>query len=309
MKHFQNRRIGLALGSGAARGWAHIGVIKALSELGIHAELIAGTSIGALVGASLAADRIHELEETAFCLDWKQILTFLDITFPRSGLIDGRRVADFFRNHIDDIDFEDLNVPFSAVSTDLGTGREIILQNGSLVDAVRASISVPGILTPVRMNGSVLVDGGLVNSVPVSVAREMGADFVIAVDLNHDLVENKFTISADQKIRASSEICNTLSGNRIIQALNERLKAIKAFGQFSKWTRKDPLPNIFDVIMASINTMEAQITSIRLETDPADILIQPDLGHIRFLEFNKAEETIFEGYHKTMSVFREIESE
>ncbi len=185
----------------------------------------------------------------------------------------------------------------------------MVLQNGNLVDAIRASISVPGILTPVRMNGSILVDGGLVNPVPVSVAREMGADFVIAVDLNHDLVEKKFSISADQKTRTSSEIRNTLSGNRIIQALNERLKTIKAFRQFSKWTRKDPLPNIFDVIIASINTMEAQITSIRLETDPADILIQPNLSHIRFLEFNKAEETIFKGYNKTMSVFREIESE
>jgi len=178
-KGVRSKKIGLALGSGSARGLAHIGVIKALDEAGIRVDYIAGTSAGAVVGAVYASGRINSLENVVLQLDWKKIVYFFDVVFPKSGLIDGNKITDFIRNHVDEKNIEDLPLPFCAVSTDLATGNEVAIQEGDLIEAVRASISIPGIFTPVKKNDITLVDGGLVNPVPVSVVREMGAGFVI----------------------------------------------------------------------------------------------------------------------------------
>ncbi len=157
--------VGLALGSGSARGWAHIGVIRALTEAGIHVDYIAGTSIGALVGAVYASGGIGTLENVVLQFDWKQIAYFFDVVLPKSGLLDGKKVSAFIRRHVKEINIEELAIPFCAVATDLGTGNEVILKQGDIIEAVRASISVPGIFTPVKKNGTILVDGGLVNPV------------------------------------------------------------------------------------------------------------------------------------------------
>ena len=298
------RKIGLALGSGSARGWAHIGVIRALTEAGIHIDCIAGTSIGALVGAVHASGNIDTLEDVVLEMDWKKIVYFFDVVLPKSGLIDGNKVADFIRSCVEESNIEDLPVPFSAVSTDLATGNEVVIQEGDIIEAVRASISVPGIFTPVRKDNMSLVDGGLVNPVPVSVVREMGADFVIAVDLNHDIIAKKgFTqISIpDSSIRHSEKEGGQNSvetKSTIFEALNRRIRMVDfpALTQVRQWLARDPLPNIFEVLMTSINIMETQITTSRLKTDPPDLLIRPNLGHLRFLEFNRAEEAIAEGY-------------
>jgi len=183
--------IGLALGSGSARGLAHIGVIQALEEADIKVDVIAGTSIGALIGAVYASDSLDSLESTFQELDWMKIASFFDVVFPRSGLIDGAKVSGLVRTHIHVDRIEALPRRFASLATDIFTGEEVIISSGDVIEAVRASISVPGIFTPVRSNGRILVDGGLVNPVPVSVARSMGADIVIAVDLNHDIVEGK----------------------------------------------------------------------------------------------------------------------
>jgi len=185
------KNIGLALGSGSARGWAHIGVIRALADAGIEVKCIAGTSIGSLVGAAFALNKIDVLEAFARQLDWKQIVFFLDVAFPRSGLIDGEKITDFLCGYVQEINIEELPLRCCAVATVLTTGREVILNKGNLIETIRASISVPGIFTPVKKNGSFLVDGGLVNPVPVSAARNMGADYVIAVDLNHDIFDKR----------------------------------------------------------------------------------------------------------------------
>lgn len=230
-KNAPARNIGLALGSGSARGWAHIGVIKALTEAGIHVDYVAGTSVGAVVGAVYASGRIDSFKDVVLQLDWKKIAFFLDVVFPKSGLIDGNRIAEFIRSHVGEKNIEDLSLPFCAVSTDLATGNEVIIKDGDIIEAVRASISVPGVFTPVRKKGSILVDGGLVNPVPVSVVREMGADLVIAVDLNHDIIGKKgvkkASISNSDNMALGKEIGNNFTvGNRIINALNKKVRRL-----------------------------------------------------------------------------------
>lgn len=299
-------KIGLALGGGSARGWAHIGVIQALTEVGIEIDCIAGTSIGSVVGSVFASGNIKDLEEVAVKLDWKQIAYLFDVVLPKSGLIDGKKVAGFIQNHLRKTNIEELPIPFCAVSTDLNTGDEVVIREGDIIEAVRASISIPGIFTPVRINGRTLVDGGLVNPVPVSVVRKMGADFVIAVDLSHGIVGRKKSLQntpPELSIPRLKKVNQqpTEKKNRILEAINNKLAAID-FSALS-WTKRnsdiEPLPSIFDVITSSVNIMEAQITATRLKADPPDLLIQPNLSYIKFLEFNRASEAIAEGYDKT----------
>lgn len=301
-----HKKIGLALGSGSARGWAHIGVIQALTEAGIKVDYVAGTSIGALVGAVFASGNIATLKEVALQLDWKQIIYFFDVVFPRAGLIDGKKVTDFIRSHVKGENIEELHLPFCAVSTDLITGNEVVIREGDVIEAIRASISIPGIFTPVRKDEMILVDGGLVNPVPVSVVKNMGADFVIAIDLNHDLVGQRgLKKNSDSKLSRSNankkDETRLAEKKKIFNALNKRLAKIDlpAFNQTKQWLTRDPLPSIFEVFMASINIMETQITVTKLKTDPPDLLIQPNLGYIKFLELNRAQEAIQVGYQET----------
>lgn len=303
------KNIGLALGSGSARGWSHIGVIRALAEAGIEISYIAGTSIGSLVGGAFALDKTDALEDFARQLDWKQIVSFMDVTFPRSGLIDGEKVTDFFRSHVQEVNIEELPRPYCAVATDLTTGRELALNEGDLIEAIRASISVPGIFTPVKKNDSFLIDGGLVNPVPVSVVRNMGADYVIAVDLNHDIVDKRSVGSIDPVDSSLANVVDQPPPSKwsIAQNLAGRFNELSspALLQVRQWLHRDPVPNIFDVLTTSINIMESQITAIKLTTDPPDLLIQPKLGDIRFLEFHRAEEAIAEGYREATTQLKE----
>lgn len=304
-RQISSRKIGLALGSGSARGWAHIGVLQALSEAGIGVDYVAGTSIGALVGAVYAAGKLDTLRTTVLQLDWKRTISFLDVVFPKAGLVDGKKVADFIRSRLKEKNIEELPLAFCAVSTDLATGQEVVLREGNLVEAVRASISVPGIFTPVRKEGAFLVDGGLVNPIPVSVARQMGADFVIAVDLNHDIVAKRgISHSRSDTSGPLTAIGQSFTKSRpirqILDAINKRTIMLDApvLDQVKRWIAQDPVPNIFEVLTTSINIMEVQITTTRLRTDPPDLLIQPNLGHIRFLDFHRAQEAIDEGYRE-----------
>lgn len=296
------RKVVLALGSGAARGWAHIGVINALSEVGIRPDCVAGTSIGALVGAAYASGKIRSLEELARGLDWRKVVSFFDVVFPRSGLIDGRKIADSIREHVEPGNIEDLSLPFRAVSTDLVTSREVVIQYGDVVEAVRASISVSGMFTPVKKGAMILVDGGLVNPVPVSVARRMGADYVIAVDLTHDLPRGsaKRAVPADSDGTPHGEesTSGSMGKGAPPAGIGERIKSIDALGlaQLRQWMAKESMPNIFEVLMASTNVMEKQIAELQLRAEPPDLLIRPRLGHLRFMDFHRADEAILEGY-------------
>jgi len=178
------RETGLALGGGAARGWAHIGVIRALRENNIRITHIAGTSIGAFVGAFAATGRLDDLEREILAFDWKQGLGYFASVPSRTGMLNGRRITDFLGEHLGSINLTETRIPLRTVATDLRNGNEVVLHDCGLIKAVRASIAVPGIFTPVEHNGRLLVDGGLVNPVPVNIVRQMGARHVVAVDLN-----------------------------------------------------------------------------------------------------------------------------
>ncbi len=296
-------KIGLALGGGAARGWAHIGVMRALTEAGIEISCIAGTSIGSIVGAAIALGKLKVLEDFARQLDLRQIFSFLDVVYPRTGLIDGEKVTDFFRDHIENIDIEEIPIPYCAIATNLSTGNECVLNQGDLIEAIRSSISVPGIFTPVKRNDGFLVDGGLVNPVPVNAVRNLGADYVIAVDLNHDVAGNLGPRSAQVGKPPLEEVPDPPHFQKwpLIQELDKRLKELTStpVEQVRRWLLKDPAPNIFEVLTTSITIMESQITAVNLTMNPPDLLIQPKLGHIRFMDFHKAEAAISEGCRET----------
>lgn len=296
------RRVALALGSGAARGWAHIGVIEELQAAGLQIDMVAGTSIGALVGAVFAAGRLPELREMASRLDWRQMIYyFLDITFPRSGLIDGHKVEEFVQSHVKFARMENLAIPFRAVATDLLTGCEHVFEKGGVVEAVRASIAIPGMFTPVQMAGKILVDGGLVNPVPVSVARAMGADYVVAVDVNHFWEAPEALIPAHpgsmppDLSAAPREMRDQVA--MILNQVKARLAAAdNPLGRtVRRWLKAAATPGIFDVLGDSIRIMETQIADARLKTDPPDLLIRPRLGGVSFMDFHRADEIIAAG--------------
>ena len=285
------KKIGLVLGSGSARGWAHIGVIQCLQAAGIRIDIVCGTSIGALVGGALAGDFMDGLEEMVRSLTWPDIIGFMDLLFPRSGFIEGDKITNHFRKNFSDANIEDLEIPFAAVATDIMTGREIWLQDGSLMDAIRASISLPGIFTPCKYKGHLLVDGGLVNPVPVSLCRAMGADVVIAVSLNSDLVGLPRYISRGKQKNKKSN-----AGKKEPGKFTNFLS--KNFPSKGKGTQRKVLEDehsIFNVIAASLNIMQDRMTKQRLAGDPPDMLISPRLSQIGLLEFNRAAEVIEEG--------------
>jgi NTE family protein len=280
----QRRKIGLAFGGGAARGWAHIGVLRALEELQIPVDAIAGTSMGALVGAVAAAGQLEAFEITALGLAAKDVArNFLDLTLPRAGLIEGQKIVRLIEQHLDVQRFEQLPIPYRAIATNLLDGSEVILSSGRIIEAVRASIAIPGIFTPVTREGALLADGGLVNPVPVSVVRTLGVDAVIAVDLNY------FSGPAAH-------------GSLVSPKLQKRLEASAAmrWAPIRRWMEEAAQPNIFDVLGHSIRIIEAQIAEIRLRTEPADVLIRPDVGRVGIMEFHRAAPAIEAGYNATL---------
>lgn len=289
-------KIGLALGAGSARGWAHIGVIKALEAHGIRPQVIAGTSIGALVGASYATGNLDELAEWVTTLSWQQVVSYLDPSFS-GGLIAGKKLFDFFRTHYEDCDIEQLAVPFGAVATDLDTGQEVWLQKGSVLKAVRASIALPGIFTPVQLDERWLLDGGLVNPVPISLCRAMGAEIVIAVDLNADLLSRHQrsggrTASSPRDLIAKQNDGDT--GNHDIRDFL-RQQVINLKSNLLRAESNDDTPSLIDIVVRSINIMQTRITRSRMAGDPPELIIAPHLAQILLMEFHRASEAIREG--------------
>jgi len=290
-------KIGLALGSGSARGWAHIGVIRALAEQGIEPDIITGCSIGSLVGAAYAKGELDKLERWVRQLQWKEIVDLMDISFLGGGFLKGDKLIEFFKQRTRDINIEDLTISFGAVTTDLDSGREIWLQNGSLLDAVRASIALPGLFTPVEREGRWHVDGGLVNPVPVSLCRAMGAEIVIAVNLNGDVV-GKHRREKDKAIalaRQQESQTEMQLWDRFVGLFKNSVQSKKEEWLTELLGSSKNMPGMFEVLAGSINIMQDRITRSRMAGDPAEVMLAPRLAHIGMLEFDRAEEVIAEG--------------
>lgn len=280
-------RVGLALGSGSARGWAHLGVLRGLERVGIRPDLICGCSIGAFVGAAAAAGDLDKLAQWVERLRWNNVVSLIDVDL-RSGLIRGERLMEFFARNFVDRSFGDLELPFGCVATDLVSGREVWLREGSVSDAVRASIALPGLLTPVAREGRLLVDGGLVNPVPVSLCRAMGADVVIAVDLGSDIVGRAWrragvSPAEDDEDLEPGWIARLFSRFGIGEAPPRPAKGEEA------------LPSLVTVMTTSIHVMQNRIARSRLAGDPAEVLISPRLGQLSMLDYHRGPEAIVEG--------------
>ena len=276
-------RVGLALGSGSAKGWSHIGVIRALEQAGIRPDLVCGTSIGALVGAAYAAGELDRFEQWVLGLRGQDVVRLMDVSLG-SGLLKGQWLMDFFRRHFADRPIEELPVPFGAVATALQTGAEIWLRRGSTLDAVRASIALPGLFAPVMHDGMVLTDGGLVNPVPVSLARAMGADVVIAVDLGSDILGRHLHA-------VHPPVGLALVVGDWIRKLQDRM----GLPVPAHPPDQPAMPSLFEVVDASLNIMQVRISRSRMAGDPPDVMVEPRLAHFGLLDFHRAEEAIEEG--------------
>jgi NTE family protein len=287
-------RIGLALGSGAARGWAHIGVIEALAEAGIEPHIVCGCSIGALVGGAYVAGELPALKGFAQSLTWREIARMLDVRLSGGGLIAGQEIVAFLRQLKISAPIASYGKPFAAIATDLETGREIWLREGPIEEAIRASISIPGILSPARHADRWLVDGGLVNPVPVSVCRALGADVVIAVNLNGDLV-GRHGVDYDERKGGSRSGAPPEFLTRLVDQMPTAWQAHASAILPKLVSAAATSPGYFEVLMTSINVMQDQITRARLAGEPPHVMLVPRLAHITLLEFNRAAESIAEG--------------
>lgn len=291
----QDFRIGLALGSGSARGWAHVGVIKALLANDIRPDIVAGTSVGAIVGAVHASGHLDGFERWVRKLSRRQILSYLDLAVVSGGFFEGKRLADVFLENFGDINFADLELPFAAVATELYSGRERWLNEGSVVEALRASVSLPGLFTPAEVDGRLLVDGGLVSPVPVSLCYAMGADVVIAVNLNGDLVGRHLQQRREETAASDTATADTGGGGAgVIDRLTDSLKE-RASEFMAQFRQGGEVPGMFDVMATALNIMQDRITRSRMAGDPPDVVLNPRLSHIALLEFDRGAEAIEEG--------------
>jgi len=293
--------VGLALGGGAARGFAHIGIIKTLIARGIVPDVVVGTSIGAVVGGTYVSGHLDEFEDWARGLQRRNIFSYLDIKLDGSGLIGGDKLAAQLESALGDTLIEDQTTKFASVATEVRTGHEIWLTHGRLVDAIRASFALPGIFSPCLVGDRWLVDGALVNPVPVSTARALGAEIVIAVNLSSDVFGHSTTIfshgSESEGIAADEA---DIPQRRGIGRLFSPERAVKRefFGGGGR-------PGISTVMIDAFNIMQDRITRARLAGDPPDLLITPRVGQIGWFEFHRADETIA---HGTRAAERAIEA-
>lgn len=283
-------KIGLALGGGAARGWAHIGVIRALEKAGIKPDIVAGTSIGAVVGGCYCAGHLDELEDFARSLTKRRIFGYLDFNFKGTGLINGQRLVEMLDRHFGESQVEELETQFTAVATEIGTGHEVWLSRGRLVDAVRASYALPGIFKPVKIDDRWLFDGALVNPIPVSVCRALGARYVIAVNLNYDISSRSAVSHIETALGAAAQEVaepEPVKGSNGIAM--RRLLQRQVFGQ------GDGAPGITTVLVDALNIVQDRIARSRLAGDPPDAMVSPKLHGIGLFDFHLAEELVSRG--------------
>jgi NTE family protein len=279
--------IALALGGGAARGWAHIGVLRALDEAGIEINMIAGTSIGALVGGCYLAGKLDELEDFARSLTKRRMFGLLDINLRGAGLFGGMKLTARMQEHMHGVTFDDLPKPFVCVAAEISTGHEIWLSSGSLITAMRASYALPGVFEPVICNKRVLVDGALVNPVPVSVCRASEQPLVVAVNLHYDHFGRAAVIK-----HSAGDVMPDISGT-VAPDANVPLREVRL--------------GITGAVVEAFNIIQDRISRSRLAGDPPDLSVVPKAGHIGLTEFHRAGESIRLGYEATVKSLADLD--
>ena len=301
MVHVSRSKIGLALGSGAARGLAHIGVLKVFETESLPVDAIAGTSIGAFIGALYAAGvSIAQIEEVARDVDWRHLARLIDPVLPTSGLLDGRKMEKFMAELLPVRTFEELRIPLAVITTDVETGEELVIRKGDLQKALRAAIAFPGIFTPVSFAGRFLVDGGLCNPVPVDAARALGVDKVIGVcaipEVDKRPSETFLPVQSDEADRKKPRLpffnAQRVEGLfRDIWHTNSRAARTEP----PRASRERKPPGIFRIFAQSIAIMENQINALRLQQSRGDLLLRPEFNGITLYEFHRADEAIRAG--------------
>ena len=279
-------RLGLVLGCGSARGWSHIGVIHALLELGLKPDVVTGASIGALVGGAWAAGTLEGLERWVCTLTQRDVWRLVDATFRGGGVMTGNRLMAAIAVHVGDRAIEQLPVCFGAVATDLYTGEEIWIREGSLINAVRASSGLPGLFAPTWYQDRWLVDGGVVNPLPVSLCRALGADVVIAVDLSRAVTRAAMRAQRNGKPAPKA----TAEGTAVLKKWSGLVD-----GLVESFRSKRGEPGLFEAMSSAVNIMQDRITRSRLAIDPADLVLRPDLSDFQLMDFHRAREAIAVG--------------
>jgi NTE family protein len=295
-------KIGLALGGGAARGWAHIGVIRALVANGVVPDIVTGTSMGALVGGVWAAGKLGDLEAWARGINKRRILGLMDFRLGGAGLISGGRLAELLLKSVGPLSIEELPVRYAAIATEVGTGHEIWLTQGSLTDAMRASYAMPGIFSPVKVAGRWLMDGALVNPIPVSAARALGARVVIAVNLHAEIFGRGTVIQIHGLEESPPPIPVEVGNDRFGSVFRiDRLIRRQFFGEPNDGPR-----GISSVMLDAFNITQDRIARSRLAGDPADVMISPKLGRIGLFEFHQAVRAVQLGEEATERALGEL---
>ncbi|MEM6641010.1 MAG: patatin-like phospholipase RssA [Pseudomonadota bacterium] len=276
-------KLGIALGSGAARGWSHIGILNALAERDLEPTVVAGASVGALVGAAYAGDQLTELKDWVEGLRRLDIFRLMDTRLRGGGLMTGDRLMEAIADEFGNRNIENLALAYGAVATDLGSGREIWLRDGPVMDAIRASSGLPGLFSPIRYRGDWVIDGGLVNPVPVSLCRALGADLVIAVNLNAHLVTRRRLFHED--VTTDDEDAGQLE--KIADRIGDWLRPSRRGGVDA--------PGILDVVGTSINIMQDRITRSRMVGEPPEVILTPHLEDFQLMDFHRGSDAIEAG--------------
>jgi NTE family protein len=295
----ERKRLGLALGAGGARGLAHVGVLFGLAEAGIQVDAIAGTSMGALVGALFATGQLEVFERDLRGRELSDLVRYLDPVWPRHGLLSGERATEYLRSLVGEWRIEDLPIPYAAVAVDLVSGEEVWIRSGRVLDAVRASISLPGIFVPVRQGNRVLVDGAIRNPVPVSPLEALGVDVRVAVNLHSQAVHE-----LEPRPRRHSMV------SRIGDAFEVGLARLRGRPRGAQEPEVEEAagPNLLEIITASMSVLEHEIARHRLAREPVDVVLTPDLGNIRSFEFHKAPRAVSAGRHELEAKLPEIKN-
>jgi NTE family protein len=307
LKYFRNRTVGLALGSGGAKGLAHIAVIEYLATMGIPIDMIAGSSIGAVIGALHGTGTLGRFKEDIIKFTLRDMIGFMDPVMPRSGLIQGKGFVKFMERYIPrNARIEELKIPLAVLATDYSSGMSVIFRKGNILEALRASVSIPGVLVPVRYGKTLLVDGGVANPLPLNIVRGMGAGITIAVNLHPRLkkrgLRQLVELPSEEPVPREEQKVIMPAGDGQSLDLPSRSAGVKWFSAIEQWLRsgkeqeKNKMPNIFEIMAGSVDIMEYVNTALILKYNTPTVLIEPDVIDVQTLDFVDAHKIINEGY-------------